>query len=85
MVGLSLKELLITFQNNMQTTITQEVFSVDRLKSLLWRLGAVAVVAILSYLQTNITQLQIPAQYVVFAGLVLGEITKAVNNYLNQQ
>ena len=63
---------------------TNELFSSDRLKSLLWRTGAVMVVAGLNYLSANLGQLNFSSEVVVFAGLILGEVTKAINNTINK-
>lgn len=57
-----------------------ELFSSTRLKSFLWRAGAVGLVAIVGYTQTEITNLQLNETSIVLIGLVLGEITKALNN-----
>lgn len=64
----------------MNTTFLKELFNSNRLKSFLWRAGAVMLVAGLNYLSENIGQFNLSPQMVVFAGLVLGEITKALNN-----
>lgn len=57
-----------------------ELFSSDRLKSFLWRGGAVIVVAGLNYISTNIGEFNLSPQMVIFVALVVGEITKAINN-----
>jgi len=57
-----------------------ELFSSDRLKSFLWRGGAVIVVAGLNYISTNIGDFNLSPQMVIFVALVVGEITKAINN-----
>ena len=57
-----------------------ELFSSDRLKSFLWRGGAVVVVAGLNYLSANIGEFNLSPQMVIFVALIVGEITKAVNN-----
>lgn len=53
-----------------------------RLLSLLWRIGGMVLVTILSGLMTMLSDgtINIPAPYVVLAGLITGEITKFVNN-----
>lgn len=65
--------------NNMKTFI-QELFSSTRLKSFLWRGGALGLVAMLTYFQTNIQVLQLDGVSTAILGLALGEITKALNN-----
>lgn len=57
-----------------------ELFSSTRLKSFIWRGGAMGLVAMLGYFQTNIQVLQLSALQVAIAGLILGEMTKALNN-----
>lgn len=52
---------------------------IKRFKSFLWRLGAVVAVALISFLAENIGLFGLPLQAQVIAGLVLGEITKALN------
>ena len=59
---------------------TQELFSSKRLSSFTWRLGSVAVIAMLGYIQSHVTDLQLSESAVVILGLMLGEITKAINN-----
>jgi len=65
--------------NNMKTFI-QELFSSTRLKSFLWRGGVMGVVAMLTYFQTNIQILQLDVTSAAILGLVLAEVTKALNN-----
>jgi len=52
---------------------------IKRLKSLGWRTGGMVSVAVLSFMVTNATELQLPSYLVVFAGLLVGEITKLLN------
>lgn len=63
-------------------TFLAELFSSTRLKSFLWRAGAIGLVAIIGYAQQEITNLQLNETTVVVIGLILGEITKALNNVL---
>jgi hypothetical protein len=65
-----------------QSTFINEFFSSTRLKSFLWRAGAVGLVAIVGYAQTEITNFQLSDTALVLIGLVLGEITKALNNVI---
>ena len=53
-----------------------------RLKSFAWRLGAVLAVAILNFTAENLGFVGFTGQSQVFLGLVLGELTKALNNRL---
>lgn len=54
----------------------------NRLFSLLWRAGGMTVIFILDGLLTMMSDgtIDVPQTYVVLAGLVLGEITKAIRN-----
>lgn len=70
--------------NNMKN-FSNELFSSTRLKSFLWRAGAVGLVAIVGYTQTEITNLQLSETSIVLIGLVLGEITKALNNVIQSR
>lgn len=51
-----------------------------RLKSLLWRTGAMIVVIFISAVLDNMGALHITGQTAVFVGLIGGEITKYLNN-----
>lgn len=53
----------------------------NRLLSLAWRVGGMVVVTVASFVIANAADLNIPAWGTVFAGLVVGEVTK----YLNTQ
>lgn len=66
-------------------TFISEFFSSTRLKSFIWRAGAVGLVAIVGYAQTEITNLQLSETSIVLIGLVLGEITKALNNVVQSR
>jgi hypothetical protein len=59
---------------------------VKRLKSLGWRAGGMAFVVILNGLLTMLSDgtINVPAPYVVFIGLGVGEITKAINNRMSE-
>lgn len=52
---------------------------INRLKSFAWRLGAIITVAVLSFLAENIGLFGLSPQIQVVLGLILGEITKALN------
>lgn len=51
-----------------------------RLYSFLWRLGAVMVIAGLNFIIKNISELGLPVIWVTVIGLLLGEVTKFLNN-----
>jgi hypothetical protein len=51
----------------------------SRLKSLAWRIAMMILAVSLDWLLQNIGVF-IPTQYTVLAGLILGEISKAINN-----
>jgi hypothetical protein len=59
---------------------------ISRLKSFAWRAGMVALAAVATYLASpdTIADLGLPAAYVGFAGLVLGEVSKYLNNKLTK-
>jgi hypothetical protein len=57
-----------------------ELLNSNRLKSFLWRGGAIMLVAGLNFVSSNIGEFNLSQQMVVFIGLVIGEITKALNN-----
>ena len=52
---------------------------IKRLKSFAWRLGAMIVVAGLTFIADNLGLFGLSPQVQVVAGLILGEITKALN------
>lgn len=72
-------------RGNTRTTFLNELFSSTRFKSFLWRAGAIGLVAIIGYAQQEITNLQLNETTIVFLGLILGEITKALNNVIQSQ
>jgi hypothetical protein len=51
-----------------------------RIKSFVWRLGAVLVAAALNWLTTEITTWHLSPEWVTLAGLLLGELTKYLNS-----
>lgn len=52
----------------------------SRLKSLAWRTGGMLFVVVVSQMLQNAEMLMLPAWSQVFLGLVLGEVTKALNS-----
>ena len=59
----------------------KEIF-INRAKSFAWRLGAVVVVALLSFTAESLGLFGLSAQTEVVLGLILGEITKYINSNL---
>jgi len=58
---------------------------IKRLKSLLWRAGAVAVVAVINFIAENLGAMGLSPEMVTIIGLVLGEITKFINNFVSKK
>ena len=46
--------------------------------SLLWRFGAVILIAVLDAIAANLGMFDIPVELVTILGLILGEITKQI-------
>lgn len=61
----------------------KELLSNKRLKSLLWRAVMMGLAFLVQAIINNLTALELSAQVTVFVGLVLGEVSKAINNYLS--
>jgi len=59
----------------------KDFFSSSRFKSFCWRAGAMMIVALLNAILESSLAFGLSTEMVVFLGLVLGEITKALNNY----
>ena len=53
---------------------------ITRAKSLGWRLGMLFVAALLDTLLSNLGLLELPDQVTLVLGLVLGEVSKYLNN-----
>lgn len=68
-----------------RTTFLNELFSSTRFKSFLWRAGAIGLVAIIAYTQQEVATLDINQTIILLIGLVLGEITKALNNVIQSE
>ena len=51
-----------------------------RLKSLLWRTGCFLAVGLISLVSDNLLSINVPPVVQAVAGLLLGELMKAVNN-----
>ena len=56
------------------------LFQSPRFVSFYWQAGSVALVGLLSLVGENLANLGLPEWAVVFTGLVLAQITKAINN-----
>lgn len=56
---------------------------IKRLKSFIWRAGAVAVVAVINYVIEHLGATGLSAEWIGVIGLALGEITKLINNYVS--
>ena len=63
------------------TYITEEnkIKLIKRTKSFLWRLADIVLIAVLNYIAASLKLFDLPAEVVGILGLVLGEITKALN------
>lgn len=67
-----------SFMNTFVAVVTS-----SRFKSFYWRGSAMIVVSSLSFTASNLDMFNLSSEAVVFAGLVLGEITKSLNNILS--
>lgn len=61
----------------------KELFNDSRFKSLLWRTGMMALAFLVTAVSNNLTSLNLTPEVTVFVGLILGEVSKAINNYLS--
>jgi hypothetical protein len=52
----------------------------SRLKSLAWRIGMMVLAVIIDWTINNLSGFHIPSQYTVLIGLILGEVSKELNN-----
>jgi len=57
-----------------------KVIILKRIKSFLWRVGMLGVIAGLNFTAANLNLFNLPAEVVIIASLVLSEITKQLNN-----
>lgn len=62
-----------------------ELFNSSRFKSLLWRSGGMALAFLLTQITPDIQAMGISPEIKVFLGLLIGEVTKALNNYLTRE
>lgn len=51
-----------------------------RVESFLWRLAMVTIAFVVSWLSENIGFLELPPQVTLVLGLILGELSKYLNN-----
>lgn len=70
---------------DMNDTFLSQLLNDSRLKSLLWRAGAMGLAFLVNASINNLTALHMNSDVTVFVGLVLGEVSKALNNYLHQE
>jgi len=63
----------------------KEVLLSNRFKSFYWRTGAMALASFISLISESLTGFGLSGQSVVVLGLILGELTKAINNFANQK
>ena len=56
------------------------VLTSSRFKSFYWRTGMMTLASVLTFLGNNLGDFGLSPQFAIFAGLVLGEVSKAVNN-----
>jgi len=73
------KETILIYNNYMLTTENKQIL-IKRAQSLVWRSGAMLSVMVVDFAATNIGLLELSPEVVVFAGLVLGEVSKYLNN-----
>lgn len=62
-----------------------KILSSNRFKSFYWRTSMMFMAGVLSLLAENLGDLQIKADLTVILGLILGEISKAINNYYSRK
>ena len=57
---------------------------VKRSKSFIWRLGMMLLATVLAFILDNLNLLELSPAVIGVLGLLLGEVSKQVNNYLSQ-
>ena len=57
----------------------------NRFKSFYWRLGMMFLAGFIDLIINSLSDLQISSQMTVILGLILGEVSKGINNYLQAQ
>ena len=58
----------------------KEFFLSSRVKSLAWRLGMMFIAGGIQFIADNLVSLEISTQATVVLGLILGELSKYLNN-----
>lgn len=71
-------------ESRMSISYTPDSQLVKRIKSFVWRAGAVGVIASLNFLVENASGFGFAPWVVILIGLIGGEITKALNTKSNE-
>lgn len=61
----------------------KNLFISPRFISFYWRTGALALSELLALIAENVANIGLPGWAVLVIGLLLGEATKALNNFIN--
>lgn len=61
----------------------KNLFISPRFISFYWRTGAIALSGLIALVAENIADIGLPSLAVLIIGLVLGEASKALNNFIN--
>ena len=69
----------------MNNKVLQIVFLSSRAKSFYWRSGSALVLGFLAYLLGVLPDLELSEYTLAISSLLLGEVTKAVNNYFTKK
>lgn len=72
------------YEGKTNMTAENKKILVNRTKSFLWRLGGMLAVYALDFLAQQLNLFSLDPAVVVVVGLVVGEITKAIRQYLGQ-
>lgn len=59
-----------------------EILKSKRVKSFIWRTSMMAIAGLISIIASNLGILELSTQTTIIFGLILGEISKALNNML---
>lgn len=60
-------------------------FNSSRVWSFVWRAGAIGFVAALEWISSNLGVLELSPFVITVVGLALGEVTKALNNWIKNE
>ena len=63
----------------------KELLLSKRIKSLLWRSGMMFLAGFISVISDSLAGFELSPQITVFLGLILGEISKALNGMLSKE